>query len=204
MSLIVIGLAAAAVTGLGAGIGAWLAVTRRRKAAPAPRLLLEAPAAPAPPIELAAAPGDVVQHGSVTRWPRGGVRVRDGDELVCAILLSREDGKDQATVALAPPARHLLWLEGVELALPPSPPTRIEIAGYLLDRRRSFPATLETVGELPEGVLGAIDGQATFSLYEGHVGDAAVILSGASTRIWYGSRLAAGDYDNLGSVAGDD
>jgi hypothetical protein len=199
MSLIVAGVIAAAVAGVG-GLAALARRRRRARAAPPPRRL-EAAEPERPAIALAAAAGDVLQHGTHTRWPRGGVMVRDGDELVCAVLLSRENGKDQATVALAPPARHILWLDAVELDLPPSAPARVEIAGNLLDRRRCFPATLEAEGEVPDGALGAIDGQATFAIYEGSVGDAALVLSGASTRIWYGARLDEGDYDNLGSVA---
>jgi len=146
--------------------------------------------------------GDVIQFGTVTRWPQSGLLVRDGDQLVCAILLSREHGKEQATVALAPPARHLLWLDSVEMELPAVPPARLEIDGFLLDRERCFPATLEAVGD-DRSLGAALVGQATVALYTGRMGDAAMVVSGAAPRIWYGNRLEEGDYDNLGAVAGE-
>ena len=190
MSVIVLGVIAAAV----AGLGGVVALARRRRPVVPPRSL-EAPRAEPPPVALVAQVGDVLQHGDLTRWPRAGALVHDADELVCALLFSSEDGRDQASVALAPPARHLLWLERRRLDLPPKPPTRIEIDGYLLERRMCFPARLEPVGDDP-----GLGDQAVFALYEGHVGDAAVVIVGDESRVWYGQRLDEGDFDNLGAV----
>lgn len=197
MSVIVFGLIAAAVAGASTAI----AFVAHRRRAPAPPPVL--PDEPSAMATLRAQPGDVVQHGDLTRWPRHGLLIRDGDELVCAILLSRERGRDEATVVMAPPARHLLWLEAADLVLPPRPPARLEIEGYLLDRRMTFPASVEVIGEAGAEAGDEAAAPATFALYEGSVGDAAVVLAGLRVRAWYGRRLDEGEYDNLGRAQGD-
>lgn len=210
MSLIVFGIVAAAAL---AGVGGGVVLHRRRvRALPAPKPSPDgtddtAPAPPAlGPVEVEALPlpvqmGDVLQVDDETRWPRGAVLLRHGPELRGALLLSREAAVEQCTVALAPPARHLLWLRRVELAVPASPPTRIEIDGLLLDRTVAFPAALEVHGDhtLTLGSSGR------FALYEGTVGDAAALLVGAdATYVWHGRRLGPGDWDNLGQVGQDE
>src|SRR5690606_35903259 len=112
----------------------------------------------------------------------------------CAVLLSEEDGERQATVAMAPPDRCLYWLRQEALELPSSPPARLEINGCLLDRRKLLTVDLEAAGDdAPD--LGE---QARFALYRDRMGDAAVVLEAAQTRIWYGRRLSPDDYDTLG------
>jgi len=139
----------------------------------------------------------VVQHGSATRWPRGALLIHQGGSLHCALLLSSEDGRQQAVVSFAPPERQILWLLEVELAMPPSPPGRIEIDGRLLDREALFPAMVSARGEATP----AVAGNAMFAVYDGSVGDAAVVLQGGDhTLVYYGRRLHPDDYDRLGTV----
>ena len=160
----------------------------------------EEPAAPDPFEGLPCKVGDVVQFGDATRWPQAAIVARsvdlNGDDCVhCAILLSDEDGAEQATAMLAPPNRNLYWLERCDIDLPPTAPTRLEIKSMLLDRTSTVPVALSTIGEAP-----AIGDDGTFSFYEGSVGDAAVMIRGDVTRIWYGQRLSPDDFDNLGQV----
>jgi hypothetical protein len=208
MSFIVIGALAAAAAGL-SGVLAARVIARRRRRAAAPATegeattgaspaLLQAPAPQSrPTADLPVTLGDVVQVGEATRWPRGCIWVIHDGRLHCAVLLSRDGGTDHGTVAFAPPERHILWLDPVEITLPPTPPTRLELEGHLLDRTTLFPAKLETEGSLP-CELG--DG-AMFACYEGAVGDAAIVLDcGGTVLAFYGQRVAPGDYDNLGQV----
>ncbi len=208
MSLIVIGAIAAAAAGLSGVLAARVIARRRRQAAAAssepsddlpasPALLPAAEPSPGPAVDLPVTLGDVVQFGKVSRWPRGRVRVLRDGHVHCAILLSRDGGRDQATVAFAPPERHILWLDSVTLALPPTPPTRIEIEGQLLDRSILFPAELQTEGSLS---FDPVD-HGIFACYHGALGDAAIVLEcGGSPLVFYGQRVAPGDYDNLGQV----
>ncbi len=208
MSLIVIGALAAAAAGL-SGLLAARAIARRRRAAAghadgegatgATPALLQAPAPhqATPAADLPITLGDVVQVGEASRWPRGCIWVHHDGQLHCAVLMSRDGGTDHATVAFAPPERHILWLAPVELTLPPTPPTRLELEGHLLDRTTMFPAAVQTEGTLP-CELG--DG-AMFACYEGAVGNAAIVLDcGGDVLAFYGNRVAPGDYDNLGQV----
>lgn len=208
MSLIVIGALAAAAAGLSGVLAARIVARRRRRAAEATAdseggtgasaALLQAPAPhPTPTADLPITLGDVVQVGEASRWPRGCIWVVHDGRLHCAVLMSRDGGTDHATVAFAPPERHILWLDPVELTLPPTPPTRLELEGHLLDRTTMFPAELQTEGSLP-CELG--DG-GMFACYEGAVGDAAIVLDcGGDVLAFYGPRVAPGDYDNLGQV----
>ena len=207
MSLIVIGALAAAAAGL-SGVLAARVIARRRRAAAAkdgaeedsgatPALLQAPAAAAAGDVELPVTLDDVVQLGDASRWPRGCVWVNHDGRLHCAVLMSRDGGEDHATVAFAPPERHILWLALVELTLPPTPPTRIEIEGHLLDRSTCFPAELKTEGQLPF----ELPDSGMFACYEGAVGDAAIVLDGQGKVLaFYGQRVAPGDYDNLGQV----
>ncbi|MEQ9324025.1 MAG: hypothetical protein RIF41_32975 [Polyangiaceae bacterium] len=138
----------------------------------------------------------VVQVEDDTRWPQSGILVHHDGRLHGAILLTEEGGIHQATVSLAPPAQHLYWLTRRELPMPSKPPTRIEIDGLLLDRTMSFPAKLEGIG-VPRPNVGQ---RGQFCLYEGSVGDGAVILIADETYVWYGRRLGEGDWDSLGEV----
>jgi hypothetical protein len=208
MSLIVIGAIAAAAAGLSGVLAARVIARRRRRGAakskspsddsPAGPALLPAPAATsAPAVDLPVTLGDVVQVGEVSRWPRGSLRVFQDGRLHCAILLSRDGGQEHATVAFAPPEKHILWLDLVDLALPPTPPTRIEIEGQLLDRSTLFPAELHSEGIVS---IKPVDG-GVFACYEGALGNAAIVLDcGDSPLAFYGKRVAPGDYDNLGQV----
>ena len=208
MSLIVIGAIAAAAAGL-SGVLAVRAITRRRRraagsasepsedAAASPALLTAPEPSSSPAVDLPVSLGDVVQVGAASRWPRGCLRVLRDGHLYCAILLSRDGAGDHAIVAFAPPQRHILWLDLVDLDLPPTPPTRIEIEGQLLDRSTLFPAELQREGIL--SVETADDGM--FACYEGALGDAAIVLDcGGQPLACYGRRVAEGDYDNLGQV----
>lgn len=141
----------------------------------------------------------VVQVDDDTRWPHCGILVHHDGRLHGAILLTEEDGVQQATLSLAPPAQHLYWLTRRDLPMPAKPPTRIEIDGLLLDRTIAFPAKLEGVGDRPPDV--GVRGQ--FCLYEGSVGDGAVVLIADQTYVWYGRRLGEGDWDSLGEVEPD-
>lgn len=138
----------------------------------------------------------VVQVDDDTRWPQCGILVHHDGRLHGAILLTEEGGIHQATLSLAPPAQHLFWLTRRELPMPAKPPTRIEVDGLLLDRTISFPAKLEAVG-VPRPDVGQ---RGQFCLYEGSVGDGAVVLIANETYVWYGRRLAEGDWDSLGEV----
>ncbi len=190
-----------------AALGGWLTartLSRRRPSAlPPTPPLLEAPSAQPERDDLAALParvGYVIQVGDHTRWPQQAIVMRADGELVCAVLLGEEDGAQQATVAMAPPDRHLYWLEEVPMALPASPPARLEVGGSLLDRVRLLTVELERVGEAcPEvGDVGR------FALYQGTLGDAAVVLQAGLERVWYGQRVEPGEYDCLGRGDGDE
>jgi hypothetical protein len=189
------------VVAAAAAVGGLLAARalRKKKEAEAkapPRL--EAPDDPEPePDPLAVLPvriGDVVQAGEETRWPDRGIIVRSDSELLCAVLLSEEEGVQQATVAMAPPKRKLYWLTERTLELPTKPPARIEIDGFLLDRKQLLSVALEAVGAPPPKVGDA----GRFALYDGTVGDAAIVLVAGVTKVWYGPRLDPGDFDCLG------
>ena len=192
--IIELGIAAAA-----AAVGGYLAaraVRKKREAeaqASTPAQLEEA-AAPDPFETLPARVGDVVQFGELTRWPRSAVLVRSQEELICAVLLSEEGGERQATVAMSPPNRNLYWLLERPVALPRKPPARIDVDGYLLDRKRLLSVSLEAVGENPP----AIGESGQYAFYEGTIGDAAVVLVADEGKVWYGQRLEPGDFDRLG------
>jgi hypothetical protein len=176
-----------------AGAGGFLAArARRRKRA--------APPAPPPPDPLAGLParlGDVLQVGDETRWSRAALCIRQDGRVRGAVLVSREQGHEHATVVMAPPDRCLYWLERTEVALPPTPPTRVEISGSLLERELSFPAEIEALGD--EAPL--LGDSGTIALYKGAIADAALVLAGArATAVWYGRRIDPGDWDNLGQV----
>lgn len=199
MSFLVFGLIAAAC---GASALAATAVMRKRLAPPAlpPASTSDEPPPPEPDPhpELPAFIDHVIQVDDDTRWPRSGMLVKTGGRIRAAILLSEEATTEQATVALPPPDRSLLWLERVELAMPPSPPTRIEVDGFLLDREELLPVTLEAVGR-PHA--GTIEGEAQLGRYRGHTGDAAlVIVRAGEVKIWYGRVLEPDAFDSLGRV----
>jgi hypothetical protein len=149
-----------------------------------------------PAAELSAALGEVIQVGDETRWPRSALMLRCDGELVCAVLLSREAGKEQATVAMAPPEARLYWLEARAASLPSTPPTRIDVEGLLLERRKMLPVQIEARGDEPPHV----GESGRFALYEGSVADVAVVLQANETLLWYGRRVDPGDYDRLGHV----
>lgn len=200
MSFLVFGLIAAAC---GASALAATAVLRKRLAPPALPPPKEEPEEallpePDPHPELPAFIDHVIQVGDDTRWPRSGMLVKTGDVVRAAILLSEEAEEEQATVALPPPDRSLLWLGRVELLMPSSPPTRIEIDGFLLDREELLPVTLEAVGRPHAGV---VEGEAQLGRYRGHTGDAAlVIVHAGAVQVWYGQVLEPGEFDSLGRV----
>jgi hypothetical protein len=195
---------------LGVAAGAAIAVTsavviralRRRRAR-----LAEAKQPPEPPPEAASprdatallpvALGEVVQVGDETRWPRSSLLIYCDGELVCAVLISREGGREQATVAMSPPETRLYWLEARAITLPLTPPSRIDVDGLLLERKKMLPVQIETRGDEPPHV-----GQSgRFAIYEGSVADVAVVLQADKTLLWYGRRVDPGDYDRLGHVA---
>jgi len=200
VSFLVFGLIAAAC---GASALAATAVLRKRLAPPALPPASETPDKALPPAlkphpELPVFIDHVIQVGDETRWPRSGMLVNSGGIVRAAILLSEEGDEDQATVALPPPDRSLLWLKRVELAMPPSPPTRVEIDGFLLDREELLPVTLEAVGRPHVAVL---EGEAQLARYRGQSGDEAlVIVHGSEVQIWYGQVLEPGEFDSLGRV----
>lgn len=202
MSFLVFGLIAAAC---GASALAATAVMRKRLSPPAlpPASESDAPKEPAAPApephpELPAFIDHVIQVDDDTRWPRSGMLVKSAGVVRAAVLLSEEAQTEQATVALPPPDRGLLWLERVDLAMPPSPPTRIEIDGFLLDRQELLPVTLEAVGRPHPKTL---EGEAQLCRYRGHTGDAAlVIVQAGEVYVWYGRVLEPGAFDSLGRV----
>ncbi len=193
MSMIVIGLVAAGCAGV-SGLLAARALRKRRLAA-APEPEAPEPAEPDPFAGLPARVGDVVQFAEVTRWPTAAILLSADDRLHCAILLSRDGEKEEATVVMPAPHRHIYWLVRREMTLPPGAPSRLEVDGLLLDRAASLPVALRTIGAAP-----AVGKEATFALYHGSVGDAAVALMAESTHIWYGQRIEPDDFDNLGQV----
>jgi hypothetical protein len=209
MSLVVASLAAAAAAGVTAGAFAWRRWLRRRRAAAAssrPLALLapateEGAAATDPLAELRLGLGEVVQVAGESRWPRSAVAVMQDGAVRCALLLSREHGSEQLVVAFREPERHIYWLERTTTELPSSPPTRLELGRGLLDRRASFPGELETLGE----PMLDVSGGGTISLYEGAIGDAALVLSsGPTAHVWHGLRVEDGDYELLGTVTPSD
>jgi hypothetical protein len=214
VSLIVFGLICAAAASAGGAAFARV-VARRRSERTAREEAAKATAAEESPEralrrrEEEALPlrlGDVVQHDDATRWPRSGLYVRYGGELRAVVLVSREADVDQAIVAFAPPERHILWLERVDLELPPTPPSRLEARGRLLDRRVLLPCEVECRGD-DAPLLAALgrDGSASFAWYEGAAGEAAVLLKSPSHEACYaGTRLAPDDYDRLGQVDPDE
>jgi len=198
MDLITIGIIAAASAG-SVFVARLVAKRRKTEETPTPDSP-EAEPEPSPTEGLPVGLCHVIQVDDDTRWPRGGILVHHDGQLHGAILLTEEGGEQQATVTFAPPARYLLWLTRRELAMPSTPPTRIEIDGLLLDRALSFPARLTPIGDQPP----AIADHGLFCLYEGSVGDGAVVLITEETFVWYGRRLGAGDWDTLGEVEPED
>jgi hypothetical protein len=209
MELITLSIIAAASAG-GLIAARWVA-RRRRPALPAPDVESgdgeqdegaesEAKPPPSPTEGLPVGLLHVIQVDDDTRWPRRGLLIHHDGRLHGAILMTEENGEEQATVSLAPPAPYLYWLTRRQLAMPPKPPTRIEIDGLLLDRAISFPAMLTAVGDDPP----LIGDQGVFCIYDGSVGDGAVVLIADQTFVWYGRRLGAGEWDNLGEVEPED
>ena len=212
MSLVVLGLVAAGMAAAGATGLLARHLGHKRRVKPPDEQQLPAPSSdttdtpadgsnsePDPFADLPLSIGDVVQFGSATRWPRAAIVAHCNGRFHCALLLSEEADHEQATAVLAPPDRNIYWLDRHDVALPPTPPTRLEIAGMLLDRVATLPVSLQTIGDAP-----SIGQDAVFAMYEGHVGDAAIIVKGTATLVWYGSRLAPDDVDNLGRVNSDD
>lgn len=191
------------IVALAAAVGGVLAARamRSKKHVDAPPKTLEEPVEPRAATDnrfasFAAGVGDVIQVGDATRWPRSAILLKSEDEVLCAVLLSEEAGTRQATVVMAPPEHHLYWLVEQDLALPPSPPARLEIGGSLLDRAKLLSVELERVGDdAPE-----VAANGRFALYLGTLGDAAVVLQAGTLHIWYGQRLAPEDFDRLGQV----
>jgi len=209
MSLIV-ALVAAASAGVAAGAVSARAWIRARKKQAKPAQIPAAPGANPGGTEglgsaLATAAhagpfvmGDVVQVQDETRWLCAASHLRDGSELRASLWLAGSGGSEGAVMAFVPPARHIYWLSREPLTLPAGAPARIEVRGKLLDRKATFPAAIETEGAEPL----ALGAEAVVSLYEGAVGDAAVVLQGKnSAAAFAGQRLEEGDYDRLGSAA---
>ena len=199
MSLIAVGLIAAAAAGVSGLLAARAIARRRRKAEAAPESSaddqpVDEPKEPDPLQDWPARVGDVIEVGEATRWPRSATLVISDGVLECALLLSSEAGQQQATAMMAPPDRHLYWLEARQVEMPPSPPGRIEVDDMLLDRKVSFPAELRTIGEEPP----ELGDSARFAFYQSSSGDAAIVLQGSATFVWYGRRIPAGEYDLLG------
>ncbi|MEM9873974.1 MAG: hypothetical protein AAF928_03715, partial [Myxococcota bacterium] len=116
-----------------------------------------------------------------------------------AVLLGDGAEAGQATVALPPPDRTLLWLETVPLTLPRSPPPRIEIDGFLLDRVGILPVTIERIGRPHDD---AVDGEAVFVRYRGKVQDEAVaLLHSGRVAAWYGRAVSDDAFEALGRVS---
>lgn len=198
--IIELGIAAAAAA-VG-GLLAARAVRKKREAQAQASTVaqLEEAAAPDPFAGLPARIGDVIQFGEITRWPQSGFLLRCEEELICAVLLSEEDGERQATVAMSPPDRNLYWLAERTVDVPTKPPARIDVDGYLLDRKKLLSVALEVVGDAPSD----IGASGHFAFYEGTIGDAAVVLVAAQCKVWYGQRIAPGDYDRLGQGERED
>ncbi len=149
------------------------------------------------PTALVVNLGDVVQLYDTTRWLRAAVHVWENGQLRCSLLFAEEKGHQVPVVAFAPPDDHIYWLTPTQAVLPPQPPSRIELADCLFDRRASFPAALQPVGPAPERLCG----NGVLSLYEAAVGDVAVVLHCSAGHLAYvGHRLEPGDYDRLGPV----
>jgi hypothetical protein len=198
MELITLSLIAASAA-LGSLLAARTVVRRRSRdqSGQRPESADENTPVPVDPCEgMAAGLDHMLQFGQATRWPRHGILVHHDGRRHCAILMTRDKEDEQATVVMAPPAPSLYWLERRDVATPVKPPTRLEIDGLLLDRVISFPARLEAIGDDPP----AVGDSGVFGLYEGSVGDAAVVLVADQTYVWYGSRLSDGDWDDLGEV----
>lgn len=206
MSLIVLSMLAAAAAGLSGALAA--RVVRRRRAEASERAAASlaasstsssraAPAATEPSVgvTLSVRVGEVVQYGDETRWPKSAIMIWHDGEIYAGILLALEAGQELATVAFGPPRTELLWLHAVELPLPATPPSRVEIEGKILDRRALLFVQLESAGEDAP----AADPSGSVAFYDGTVGDAAVVLYGAGTpRVYYGAKLDREDYQVLG------
>jgi len=197
LTLLIAGTAVAAL-----GIGGGLALRSRQKKPPAqpPPSSAASALAPDPLSELPIRIGYMLQVDDAIRWPQSALLVRTGGTPRAAILLSREGGCEQATVCFPLPARELYWLERVEAELPLRAPSRLEIEGRLLDRTMTVPAELVAIADPPIKV----DPLLVFSCYEGPRGEAAVALHGTTPHVWYGRRLAPGDYNELGRVDNGD
>jgi hypothetical protein len=143
--------------------------------------------------------GDVVQAGDETRWPDSAIVLCVDGQRLAAVLFSEESGARQATVAFAAPERHLYWLLERDIHLPPSPPSRLEVDGCLLDREKLLSVTIARHG----GAAPPIGASGRLALYRGTVGDVAVVLQSDQTYAWYGPRLAPDEYERLGTGDGD-
>lgn len=171
MSLLV----AAAVSVVAVSVGGWLAV-RRRRAEPA---VSEAPAAVAVERERLLSSrgfrvelGDVLEIAGQELWLERGWLLAEGDQPVMALLFSAAH-----TLVVEPgePARLTLARE-LELELPATVPSALEVGGVRFERARRLPVTVTALGAttpppFDEAVVTELRGLAGDVLYVlGHQG----------------------------------
>lgn len=172
MSLLV----AAAVSVVAVSVGGWLAVRRRRRAEPP-----GTDAQPAPAVErerplssrgFRVELGDVLEIAGQELWLERGWLLAEGDQPVMALLFSAAH-----TLVVEPgePARLTLARE-LELELPATVPSALEVGGVRFERARRLPVTVTALGPTPappfdEAVITELRGLAGDVLYVlGHQG----------------------------------
>ena len=201
MSLIGIGIAVAAVTMMGGAVAALL----RRKSRPAlanhgavadavahRALAASQQAQMRPPLVV----GDVVQFGLRARWSQGALVGRDHEGIAFVALLSQDGAEQQVTVAFAPPERSILWLTPHHQPAQVPAPTRIEVDRQLLDRRLLLSLTINSEGDAPR-----LAGNASVAIYDGPLGEAAVIFHHSEhSALWCGQRVAPDEWERLANV----
>jgi hypothetical protein len=114
----------------------------------------------------------------------------------CALFSMPEEEQTKLVVAFPPPSRQVLWVERLELTLPPGAPSFLDCGVAVVELRASYP--VELAASSPAFALGT---SGKVSLYEG-AGDSAALLlrSDSGTALWFGRRIASGAYEVVGNV----
>jgi hypothetical protein len=143
--------------------------------------------------------GDVVQHGTDTRFIQSGLVLRYGGQCVAAIWFCGDEHAADVLVCRPAPDDTIDWLKRVPTDLSAHAPTRLAIHSYLLDRTATMYVHVEAC---------AVDGtpapagsdSAQLAFYASPSGTVACMLawSEGNRTVWHGPRLEAFDYDNLG------
>ena len=143
--------------------------------------------------------GDVIQHGTDTRFIQSGLVLRYGGQCVATIWFCGDEHAAEILVCRPAPDDSIDWLRRTPTELPSHAPTRLAIDNCLLDRTATMYVDAEACavdGTPPP----ACEGAPQLAFYASPGGTIACVLawSEGSRTVWHGLRLEAFDYDNLG------